>query len=120
MHLRRGQEPGEETLKYQTDIHAGSLCEGLRVRTLHSGTCSLTWRGSSRKIRYSPHEEWDLVARVVYEGTCDVMLFMDVTCTSSKYETRSGGLSVDEFADAEPGACLLNGEHGRMLCTVCR
>lgn len=48
-----------KTLKYQTDIHAGSLCEGLRVRTR---TCSLTWRGSSRKIRYSPHEEWDLVA----------------------------------------------------------
>ena len=39
------------------------------------------------------------------------MLFMDVTCTrSSKYETRSEGLSVDEFADTEPGACLLNGE----------
>ena len=43
------------------------------------------------------------------------MLFMDVTCTSSKYETRSGGPIVDEFADAEPGACLLNGEHGRSL-----
>ena len=42
VHLRRGQEPGEETLKYQTDIYAGSLCEGLRVRTLPSGTCILT------------------------------------------------------------------------------